>query len=104
MYYSHYDRIERRWRVSGRAVAGEGAVAHHVYRSAFSRVKNADRYMDEGYMNPADLINLRGVRSRRNYANELGIALRTLEDYEYAKRRIPRSIELLSLKLEGENE
>lgn len=97
MFYSG-KRGGSAWVASDHADKGSlsGVVKHSSKKGAAERALRACNCECSGYMSPADLMSSRGGCSRTVYAAKLGISLRALEDYEYARRPIPENVRLLA--------
>lgn len=87
-------------------ISGRGLLKHFTEKAALGRCDRARRLEEAGAVSPADLITIRDnlVLSRREFAAELHIAVRTLEDYEQAKRRISPVVYELAQRIGAENE
>lgn len=101
-------KIGESWRVSNTCHWPEscGVLQHRYEATASARCERATALELAGEVSPAALIKIRRnlVMSRRDFANSLRIAVRTLEDYEQAKRRISPSIYELAKRIGADHE
>ena len=102
-YYSVY--TGGHWRVVNTCMGepGAGQLKHLTGKTAQARCDRATILQAAGEISPADLMAIREklALSRREFAASLCIAVRTLEDYEQAKRRISPVVYKLAKKIGG---
>lgn len=100
--------IRGHWRVVNTCLVpgGIGLLKHLSEKTARSRCERASALERAGAISPADLISIRRnlILSRPEFAQKLRIAVRTLEDYEQAKRRISPVAYELAKRIGAENE
>ena len=101
-------KIGNRWRVSNTChwAASCGVLKHRSEATAVARCERATALELAGEVSPSELITIRRnlIMSRQEFANRLHIAVRTLEDYEQAKRRINPTVFELAKRIGAENE
>ena len=102
-YYSVY--TGGHWRVVNTCMGepGAGQLKHLTGKTAQARCDRANLLHEDGAISPADLMAIRAklALSRREFAAKLHIAVRTLEDYEQAKRRISPVVYELAKRIGG---
>lgn len=101
-------KIGESWRVSNTChwAASCGVLQHRSEATASARCERATALELAGEVSPAELITIRRnlIMSRKEFANRLHIAVRTLEDYEQAKRRINPVVFELAKRIGAEYE
>ena len=101
-------KIGNRWRVSNTChwAASCGVLQHRSEATASARCERANALELAGEVSPAALIKIRRnlVLSRTEFARNLHIAVRTLEDYEQAKRRISPAVYELAKRIGADHE